>query len=77
LVKIIVADKWMITLIENLTRAVGYGKTHFTRTAAYHEVDAFLDWLGLDRLGTGALDALDISAGWKWRARGWASAENN
>ena len=25
----------MITLIENLTRAVGYVKTHFTRTAAY------------------------------------------
>ena len=55
-------------IAEKLLRLVGYDKTHITRTVAYREVDSFLD-----RLGTPALDALEISAGWKWRGRAWGS----
>jgi SAM-dependent methyltransferase len=52
---------------------LGYDKTHLTRVVAYREVDAFLDSLGSERL-----DALEISAGWKWRDRRWRSfAEMN
>ena len=49
-------------------RFVGYDKTHLTRVVAYREIDAFLDRIGGERL-----DALEISAGWKWQARRWAS----
>jgi SAM-dependent methyltransferase len=55
-------------LAERAARAVGYDKTHITRVVAYREIDAFLD-----RLSTGQLDALEISAGWKWRDRPWRS----
>jgi SAM-dependent methyltransferase len=54
--------------IEGAARAVGYDKTHLTRVVAYREIDAFLDGLGSERL-----DALEISAGWKWRTRPWRS----
>lgn len=52
----------------NLAAAVGYEKQHVTRTVAYREIDSWLD--GLD---AGTLDALEISAGWKWRQRQWGS----
>jgi SAM-dependent methyltransferase len=56
-----------------LAAAVGYDKTHLTRAVAYRAVDDWLDGLGAERL-----DALEISAGWKWRERQWASfAEMN
>lgn len=48
--------------------AVGYDKQHITRTIAYREVDRWLDSIGTD-----GLDALEISAGWKWRQRQWGS----
>lgn len=48
--------------------AVGYDKTHITRTVAYREIDALLDTLGCENL-----DALEIAAGWKWRERPWRS----
>ena len=48
--------------------AVGYDKMHITRAVAYREVDQWLDMLGSEKL-----DALEISAGWKWRDRKWAS----
>ncbi len=51
-----------------LAAAVGYDKTHLTRVVAYRAID---DWL--DAMGSGQLDALEISAGWKWRARQWRS----
>lgn len=54
--------------LERAARAVGYDKTHITRVVAYREIDALLD-----RLGTESLDALEISAGWKWRERRWGS----
>lgn len=47
---------------------IGYDKTHLTRVVAYRAVD---DWL--DALGTENAHALEISAGWKWRQRRWAS----
>lgn len=53
---------------ERVAQAVGYDKTHITRTVAYREVDAYLDGLGCERL-----DALEIAAGWKWRQRKWGS----
>ena len=56
------------SVIERVAKAVGYDKTHITRVVAYRAVDAFLD--GLD---CAALDTLEISAGWKWRARQWGS----
>ncbi len=55
-------------IIERAARAVGYDKTHLTRVIAYRKIDAFLDGLG-----TQELDALEISAGWKWRDRAWRS----
>lgn len=53
---------------ESAARAVGYDKTHITRVVAYREIDAWLD-----RRGSETLDALEISAGWKWRQRQWGS----
>ncbi len=59
--------------LEKLAAAVGYDKQHVTRTVAYREIDRWLD-----ALGTEGLDALEISAGWKWRQRQWGSfAEMN
>jgi SAM-dependent methyltransferase len=56
-----------------LAAAVGFDKTHLTRAVAYRAVDAWLDGMGANRL-----DALEISAGWKWRERQWGSfAEMN
>lgn len=55
-------------LAEGVARAVGYDKTHITRTVAYRAVDARLDALGCE-----TLDALEIAAGWKWRQRRWGS----
>ena len=49
-------------------KAVGYDKTHLTRAVAYREIDRWLEEIGGDRL-----DALEISAGWKWRERDWHS----
>jgi hypothetical protein len=63
-----VARDTLIRWAEQAARAVGYDKTHITRTIPYREVDAFLD-----TLDCGALDALEISAGWKWRQRRWGS----
>ena len=54
--------------LENIAVAVGYDTQHVTRTVAYREIDRWLDGLG-----TGQLDALEISAGWKWRHRQWGS----
>lgn len=54
--------------LEKLAAAVGYDKQHVTRTVAYREIDRWLD-----ALGTEGLDALEISAGWKWRQRQWGS----
>lgn len=51
-----------------IAAAVGYDKTHITRTVAYREIDALLDTLGCENL-----DALEIAAGWKWRERRWRS----
>ncbi|RDV02778.1 class I SAM-dependent methyltransferase [Sphingorhabdus pulchriflava] len=48
--------------------AVGYDKQHITRTIAYREIDHWLDGIGAD-----GRDALEISAGWKWRERQWGS----
>lgn len=48
--------------------AVGYDKQHITRTVAYREIDRWLD-----SIGAAGLDALEISAGWKWRERQWGS----
>lgn len=53
---------------ESVARAVGYDKTHITRTVAYRTIDAYLDTLPL-----GEMDALEIAAGWKWRQQGWGS----
>lgn len=53
---------------ERVARAVGYDKTHVTRTVAYRTIDAYLDTLPV-----GEMDALEIAAGWKWRERGWGS----
>ena len=58
----------MLAAAERIAAAVGYDKTHITRTVAYREVDAFLDKLGCENL-----DALEIAAGWKWRQRTWRS----
>lgn len=58
----------LLATVERIAAAVGYDKTHITRTVAYREVDALLDGLGSERL-----DALEIAAGWKWRRRTWAS----
>ncbi|MBO9713188.1 class I SAM-dependent methyltransferase [Sphingomonas sp.] len=58
----------LLRVAERAARAVGYDKTHITRVVAYREIDAFLD-----SLGTAGLDALEISAGWKWRDRPWGS----
>lgn len=54
--------------LEKLAAAVGYDKQHLTRTVAYREIDRWLDALGTERR-----DALEISAGWKWRGRQWGS----
>lgn len=63
----------LLATAERIASAVGYDKTHITRTVAYREVDALLD-----RLGSENLHALEIAAGWKWRQRRWASfAEMN
>ena len=51
-----------IALAERVARAVGYDKTHITRTVAYRTIDAFLDTLPVQEM-----DALEIAAGWKWR----------
>lgn len=51
-----------------LAAAVGFDKTHLTRAVAYRAID---DWL--DRQCANRLDALEISAGWKWRERQWGS----
>jgi len=56
------------SLVESLLPIIGYDKTHITRTVAYREIDSFLDTLGSE-----TCDALEISAGWKWRARTWNS----
>lgn len=58
----------MLATAERIAAAVGYDKTHITRTVAYRAVEARLDALGSERL-----DALEIAAGWKWRQRRWAS----
>ena len=58
----------LLATAERIAAAVGYDKTHITRTVAYREVDALLDRLGSERL-----HALEIAAGWKWRQRHWAS----
>ena len=58
----------MLAAAERIAAAVGYDKTHITRTVAYREVDAFLDGLGCE-----GLDALEVAAGWKWRQRTWRS----
>lgn len=58
----------LLATAERIAAAVGYDKTHITRTVAYREVDALLD-----RLGGENLHALEIAAGWKWRQRRWAS----
>jgi SAM-dependent methyltransferase len=58
----------MKAALEKAAATVGYDKTHITRVIAYRAIDAFLD-----RLGTQKCDALEISAGWKWRTRDWAS----
>ncbi len=58
----------MKSWLAGVASAVGYNKMHITRAVAYREVDQWLDALGSDRL-----DALEISAGWKWRDRPWAS----
>lgn len=58
----------LLATAERIAAAVGYDKTHITRTVAYREVDALLD-----RLGSEHLHALEIAAGWKWRQRRWAS----
>lgn len=55
-------------LIERAAQQLGYDKTHITRSVAYETIDAFLD-----TLDCGALDVLEISAGWKWRDRTWHS----
>jgi SAM-dependent methyltransferase len=57
-----------VRMLEKVARWVGYDKTHITRVIAYRAVDQFLDTLGTERL-----DALEISAGWKWRDRAWGS----
>lgn len=63
----------MLATAERLAAAVGYDKTHITRTVAYRAIDARLDSLGCE-----SLDALEIAAGWKWRQRQWGSyAEMN
>lgn len=54
--------------LAKLAAAVGYDKQHLTRTVAYREIDRWLDALGTERR-----DALEISAGWKWRGRQWGS----
>jgi SAM-dependent methyltransferase len=51
-----------------VAKAVGYDKTHLTRFVAYRAIDQWLDEIGSERL-----DALEISAGWKWRERQWRS----
>ncbi len=53
---------------EKVMTLVGYDKTHVTRTIAYRSIDQFLD--GID---VPSCDALEISAGWKWRTRPWRS----
>lgn len=58
----------LIGLAEQVADAVGYDKTHITRTVAYRTIDAWLD--GQD---CGKLDVLEIAAGWKWRQRQWGS----
>ena len=55
-------------LLERIARGIGYDKTHITRVVAYRAVDRWLD-----EAGTAKLDALEISAGWKWRERDWGS----
>ena len=57
-----------LALAERVARAVGYDKTHITRTVAYRKIDAFLDTLPVQEM-----DALEIAAGWKWRERDWGS----
>jgi SAM-dependent methyltransferase len=54
--------------LARVARAVGYDKTHITRVVAYRAIDDFFDTLPCDQL-----DALEISAGWKWRDRNWGS----
>ncbi|MBT2188812.1 class I SAM-dependent methyltransferase [Sphingobium nicotianae] len=54
--------------VESLARAVGYDKTHITRVVPYRTIDAWLD-----QHGTADKDALEISAGWKWRTHNWRS----
>lgn len=58
----------LIAVAKRVAAAVGYDKTHITRTVAYREVDAYLD-----RIGGEDLEALEIAAGWKWRQRNWRS----
>lgn len=55
-------------LAKRAARVVGYDSTHITRTAAYREIDAFIDSLPFREM-----DALEIAAGWKWRERRWGS----
>jgi SAM-dependent methyltransferase len=55
-------------LLERLARHIGYDKTHLTRHVAYRAIDSFLDLRNCANL-----DALEISAGWKWRQREWRS----
>lgn len=58
----------LIGLAEQAAKAVGYDKTHITRTVAYRTIDAWLD-----RQDCAKLDVLEIAAGWKWRQRQWGS----
>jgi SAM-dependent methyltransferase len=54
--------------LESAASAVGYNKMHITRTVAYREIDQWLNTMPCDKL-----EALEISAGWKWRDRAWQS----
>jgi SAM-dependent methyltransferase len=55
-------------IIAQIAATLGYDKTHITRAVVYQAVDRFLDTLDCSHL-----DALEISAGWKWRERNWGS----
>ena len=55
-----------------IAEAVDCDKTHLTRGVACRAIDAYLD-----EIDAVSCDALEISAGWKWRDRAWASFLRN
>lgn len=61
-------DDGLKNMLAKVAAAVGYDVQHITRTVAYREIDRWLD--SVDAHG---FDALEISAGWKWRQRQWRS----